>query len=260
MRNSNRKKSVLLNATRFFVLALCFTMVFAFALTSGNIGGVASAADQVKQDQDGAQEFGGNGLIKSDVGDMTGVHFGYPGNSANTTSWSYTAYYKTTVPTTANMQVYKETGNTDLYLMVNEANYWSGGIANAAASAQVHVTLNFDLSGFIAQMIQNDNVSVTATIQGDFEKGSNTNKMFLSAVAANTSLTASKSYELRKNGGNTDAYTYSYADKNDSGNYSSTVALTKDKPNLALAMGGGFRSTLDGVQRKYNGRRKSQTS
>lgn len=40
MRNSNRKKSVLLNATRLFVLALCFTMVFAFALTSGNIGGI----------------------------------------------------------------------------------------------------------------------------------------------------------------------------------------------------------------------------
>ena len=40
MRNSNRKKSVLLNATRFFVLALCFTMVFAFVLTSGNIGGI----------------------------------------------------------------------------------------------------------------------------------------------------------------------------------------------------------------------------
>ena len=86
MRKCNSKKGVLLNATKFFVLALCFTMVFAFALTSGNIGGVASAADQVKQDQDGAQEFGGNGLIKSDVGDMTGVHFGYPGNSANTTS------------------------------------------------------------------------------------------------------------------------------------------------------------------------------
>lgn len=247
MRNSNRKKSVLLNATRLFVLALCFTMVFAFALTSGNIGGVASAADQVKQDQDGAQEFGGNGLIKSDVGDMTGVHFGYPGNSANTTSWSYTAYYKTAVPTTANMQVYKETGNTDMYLMVNEANYWSGGIANAAASAQVHVTLNFDLSGFIAQMIQNDNVSVTATIQGDFEKGSNTNKMFFSAVAANTALKASKSFDLRKNGGNTDAYNYKYIDKDDSGNYSSTVALTKDKPNLALAMGVGFRATWDGV-------------
>ena len=247
MRKCNSKKGVLLNATKFFVLALCFVMALAFALTSETVSGIASAADQVKQDQDGAQEFGGNGLIKSDVGDMTGVHFGYPGNSANTTSWSYTAYYKTAVPTTANMQVYKETGNTDMYLMVNEANYWSGGIANAAASAQVHVTLNFDLSGFIAQMIQNDNVSVTATIQGDFEKGSNTNKMFLSAVAANTALTASKSYELRKNGGNTDAYTYSYTDKDDSGNYSSTVALTKDKPNLALAMGVGFRATWDGV-------------
>lgn len=40
MRNSNRKKSVLLNATRLFVLALCFTMVFAFALTNETVNGI----------------------------------------------------------------------------------------------------------------------------------------------------------------------------------------------------------------------------
>lgn len=107
MRNSNRKKSVLLNATRFFVLALCFTMVFAFALTSETVSEIASAYDVTRQDKADDATLGYANPMKGDSGEMTGVNFGYPGNTPDTTTWSFTETYNTVVPSTANMQIYK---------------------------------------------------------------------------------------------------------------------------------------------------------
>ena len=162
MRNSNRKKSVLLNATRFFVLALCFTMVFAFALTSGNIGGVASATES---EQDGDAMFGTAAAILGDHGRTTGVNFGYPGNAPDTTTWTFTETFDTIKSSISNFQVYKDTGDTKMFIEEGNAGIWQFGVSNAYKAAQCHGVLNFSTEGFIDQMIQNDNVTVKQTLR-----------------------------------------------------------------------------------------------
>lgn len=239
MRNSNRKKSVLLNATRFFVLALCFTMVFAFALTSGNIGGVASATES---EQDGDAMFGTAAAILGDHGRTTGVNFGYPGNAPDTTTWTFTETFDTIKSSISNFQVYKDTGDTKMFIEEGNAGIWQFGVSNAYKAAQCHGVLNFSTEGFIDQMIQNDNVTVKANITFDMGAlSSNFNKKFYSIVVGPDVLTAQKSYQLRT--GSDAAYTYGYKESSKEAveNFTTdTVTLTPGKKSLSLAMGLGW--------------------
>lgn len=244
MRKCNSKKGVLLNATKFFVLALCFTMVFAFALTSGNIGGVASATESEK---DGDASFGTANAIFGDNGQLSGVNFGYPGNSASTTTWKFTETYDTIKSSTTNIQVYKETGDTKMFIEEGNTGNWQFGVSNAAKAAQCHGVINFNTAGFIDQMIQNDNVTVTASIS--FSMGalsSNFNNKFYSVVVGPEILTAEKSYNLREKGGDSN-YTYEYkkSSKEATENFTTnTVTLVPGKKNLSLAMGLGWSQRL----------------
>lgn len=244
MRKCNSKKGVLLNATKFFVLALCFTMVFAFALTSGNIGGIASATESEK---DGDASFGTANAIFGDNGQLSGVNFGYPGNSASTTTWKFTETYDTIKSSTTNIQVYKETGDTKMFIEEGNTGNWQFGVSNAAKAAQCHGVINFNTAGFIDQMIQNDNVTVTASIS--FSMGalsSNFNNKFYSVVVGPEILTAEKSYNLREKGGDSN-YTYEYkkSSKEATENFTTnTVTLVPGKKNLSLAMGLGWSQRL----------------
>lgn len=246
MRNSNRKKSVLLNATRFFVLALCFTMVFAFALTSGGINGIASA-ERIFSEKDGDAIFGSASPIKGDNGELTGVNFGYPGNAPDTTTWTFTETFKNTVVNSTNLQLYKETGDTKLFIDSGEVGSWQFGVANASAAAQCHGVINFDTQGFLAQMIQNDNVTVKAQIAFQQSVNSNVKNKFwgIVGVPANTTLTAENSYKLRTNDKNFDKtnyiWNYQSSGTKDLENLTTTeVVLSKNTPNLALATGCGW--------------------
>lgn len=243
MRNSNRKKSVLLNATRLFVLALCFTMVFAFALTSGGINGIASA-ERIESEKPGDAVFGSASPIKGDHGELTGVNFGYPGNAPDTTSWTFTETFKNTVVNSTNLQLYKETGDTKLFIDSGEVGSWQFGVSNAAVAAQCHGVINFDLQGFLAQMIQNDNVTVKAQISLQQSANSNVKNKFwgIVGVPANTTLTAENSYKLRTNDKNFDKTNYiwkyqSSGTKKLENLTTEEIVLSKDTPNLALAVG-----------------------
>lgn len=257
MRNSNRKKSVLLNATRFFVLALCFTMVFAFALTSGGINGIASA-ERIESEKPGDAVFGSASPIKGDHGELTGVNFGYPGNAPDTTSWTFTETFKNTVVNSTNLQLYKETGDTKLFIDSGEVGSWQFGVSNAAVAAQCHGVINFDLQGFLAQMIQNDNVTVKAQISLQQSANSNVKNKFwgIVGVPANTTLTAENSYKLRTNDKNFDKTNYiwkyqSSGTKKLENLTTEEIVLSKDTPNLALAVGCGWVLKLECERSTY---------
>lgn len=205
MRNGNKTRQ-LLSLARIFVLALCFTLVFAVALSNDAIGGIATAAESEK---DGDATFGAGVSILGDHGELTGVDFGYPGIGTQTT-WTYTETFNTVVSSTTNIQVYKETGDTKMFIEEGASGTWQFGVSNAAKAAQCHGVINFGASKFIDQMIQNDNVVVTASIT--FSLGalsSNFNNKFYSAVAGPEALTAQKSYNLREKDGDSN-YTYNY--------------------------------------------------
>lgn len=238
MRNGNKTRQ-LLSLARIFVLALCFTLVFAVALTNDAIGGIATAAESEK---DGDATFGAGVSILGDHGELTGVDFGYPGIGTQTT-WTYTETFNTVVSSTTNIQVYKETGDTKMFIEEGASGTWQFGVSNAAKAAQCHGVINFGASKFIDQMIQNDNVVVTASIT--FSMGalsSNFNNKFYSAVVGPEALTAQKSYNLREKDGDSN-YIYNY--KNSSKEAAETfttdaVTLSPGKNNLALATGLGW--------------------
>lgn len=238
MRNGNKSRQ-LLSLARIFVLALCFTLVFAVALSNDAIGGIATAAESEK---DGDATFGAGVSILGDHGELTGVDFGYPGIGTQTT-WTYTETFNTVVSSTTNIQVYKETGDTKMFIEEGASGTWQFGVSNAAKAAQCHGVINFGASKFIDQMIQNDNVVVTASIT--FSMGalsSNFNNKFYSAVVGPEALTAQKSYNLREKDGDSN-YIYNY--KNSSKEAAETfttdaVTLSPGKNNLALATGLGW--------------------
>lgn len=251
MRNGNKTRQ-LLSLARIFVLALCFTLVFAFALSKNN-SQVASAYTVVDDDA----TLGSPSSFFGDNGELTGTHFGYPGLSANTQTWTFTETYNTVVPSTGNHQIFKLKGNTKMYTHVGDANHWLWGVSNGMAAAEVHGAMNFNLSGFVAQMIQNDNVTVKAKVTANIgaKEGDSTvlisyvNNLFYSAVAvpAGKELTGGLSYDLRNNksesGQDKTGFIAGYQNSDKKGaqdRTSNEVTLTKETPGLGFALGCGW--------------------
>ena len=256
MRNGNKTRQ-LLSLARIFVLALCFTLVFAFAL-SASVSQVASAYDDVELEKDDDATLGSPSAFFGDNGELTGMHFGYPGLSANTQTWTFTETYNTVVPSTGNHQIFKLKGNTKMYTHVGDANHWLWGVRNGMAAAEVHGAMNFNLSGFVAQMIQNDNVTVKAKVTANIgaKEGDSTslvsyvNNLFYSAVAvpAGKELTGGLSYDLRNNksesGQDKTGFIAGYQNSDKKGaqdRTSNEVTLTKETPGLGFALGCGWR-------------------
>lgn len=241
MRNGNQSRQ-LLSLARIFVLALCFTLVFAVALTNDAIGGIATAAEFEK---DGEATLGAGVSILGDHGELTGVDFGYPGIGTQTT-WTYTETFNTIVSSGTNIQVYKETGNTKLFIEEGASGTWQFGVSKPSISAQCHGVINFGTSKFIDQMIQNDNVVVTASVT--FSLGalsSDFNNKFYSAVVGPESLTAQKSYYLRKDGDSNYTYNYKNSKKEAAETFTTdAVTLSPGKNNLALATGLGWATSI----------------
>lgn len=260
MRNGNKTRQ-LLSLARIFVLALCFTLVFAFALSKNN-SQVASAYTVVEQEKDDDATLGSTSSFFGDNGELTGTHFGYPGLSADTQTWTFTETYNTVVPSTGNHQIFKLKGNTTMYTHVGDANHWLWGVKNGMAAAEVHGVMNFNLSGFVAQMIQNDNVTVKAKVTANIgaKEGDSTwlvsyvNNLFYSAVAvpAGKELTGGLSYDLRNNksesGQDKTGFIAGYQNSDKKGaqdRTSNEVTLTKETPGLGFALGCGWRQQVD---------------
>ncbi len=254
MRNGNQSRQ-LLSLARIFVLALCFTLVFAFALSENN-SQVASAYTVVEQEKADDATLGSPSAFFGDNSELTGMHFGYPGLSANTQTWTFTETYNTVVPSTGNHQIFKLKGDTTMYTHVGDANHWYWGVSNGQAAAEVHGAMNFNLSGFVAQMIQNDNVKVEAEVIANISASKESsylaarvNNIFFSAVGVpnGKSFTAGLSYDLRNNSSDSGqdktgfvAGFQNSSDKDDKQRISNKITLTKDTPGLGFALGCGW--------------------
>lgn len=254
MRNGNKTRQ-LLSLARIFVLALCFTLVFAVALSNDAIGGIANAYEVKEQDKPDDATLGVASAITGDHGELTGVNFGYPGTGTQTT-WTFTETYDTVVPSTSNHQIYKKKGNTVMYTHIGDANHWYWGVSDGQAGAEVHGVINFDLSRFVAQMIQNDNVTVKAKVtanigarDGSVAGANYVNKLFYSAlgVPAGKKMTGGLSFDIRNNdnvsGEDKSGFTSGYQNSSSKGaqdRTSNEVTLDKNTPGLAFALGCGW--------------------
>lgn len=255
MRNKSMSSSR--SIARFMILALCFVMMFAIvlSLTMQTSSVVANAEyTVVNQEKNDDATLGYAGAIYGDHGQLNGTHFGYPGTGSQA-SWTFTETYATVVPSTSNHQVFKVKGNTKMYTHAGEANHWQIGVSNAIASAEVHGVINFNLTGFMAQMVQNDNVSVTATIKATMSANSRVNNMFYAPiqVPAGKAMTGGLSYDLRNNATESkqdktgfvvatsnNKYTTQSSDNAEQEYTIGTATLDKTTPNFALAFGCGW--------------------
>lgn len=272
MRNGNKSRQ-LLSLARIAVLALCFTLVFAVALF-GNSNMVANADYELNKS--GAVSIGKAYQILPNggaTGSATAASsFSFIDESKR--GWTATFNYSSVVPHIElgkdqqnndtydvagnNLEVYKESGDTIIYASTGTANNWKWGVSNGTAASQVHGVINFDLSGFVAKMIQNDNVVVKAKISADIGAKEGTqswgvnpyvNKLFYSAIGvpSGKSMSAELSYYLRENknkdGLDKTGFVYSYAEsdsKSSQNRTSNEITLTKETPNLSFALGCGW--------------------
>ena len=261
MRNGNKSRQ-LLSLARLVVLALCFALVFAIVLTSSTDTQFAFAATRYKDAQDGAYTIGKANPISPNGGEITASDFDM--GAADSAGWSATVSYTNVVPSiekkenydvaSNNVEIYKETGNTELFIDQGDANSWGGGVSNAVAAAQMHMVINFSLGSFINNMINSGLFTVKATIKGDFSKNSNVANMFVSVVVGGEALTGEQSYKLRKakeTGANTsDNFSYNFNKvQNNLAGHTGTVELTKEQSKLAVAFGGGWGGGLTSKER-----------
>ena len=262
MRNGNKSRQ-LLSLARLVVLALCFAMVFAVALLgNSNMVANADANEDYKLNKSGAVSIGKANPISPNAGELKPAKFALASDGK---SWTATFVYSKTKPQITlgkddngndtfdvagnNLEVFKEDGNTEIYAKTGTANKWQWGVRDGMAAAQVHGIINFDLSGFVAKMIQNDNVIVKASVSADIGASDPVNKLFFSAVGvpSGKSMSAELSYYLRtgneKDGLDKTGFVYSYAEsdnKSSQNRTSNVVTLTKDTPNLSFALGCGW--------------------
>ena len=245
MRNKKELKGFLLTATRLIVLALVFVTAFTVALTSDfakiDFDGIAFA-ERTHKDQKGEVTFGKANPILPDQGAITAESFDFP-NIAS--PWLYTATYYNVSPHATtnndndpqnNVEIYKNDGDTKLFLGNDTPGVFDGGVTNGYAGNDLNMVLNFETGSFINEILNSGKYTVTAEIKANFSMNSESEEMYPSAVAGPARLTGQKAYQLRKNGDGNYSYSFNTLGSNASG-HTTTVELTSSKKYLSLAFG-----------------------
>lgn len=245
MRNKKELKGFLLTATRLIVLALVFVTAFTVALTSDfakiDFDGIAFA-ERTHKDQKGEVTFGKANPILPDQGAITAESFDFP-NIAS--PWLFTATYYNVSPHATtnndndpqnNVEIYKNDGDTKLFLGNDTPGVFDGGVTNGYAGNDLNMVLNFETGSFINEILNSGKYTVTAEIKANFSMNSESEEMYPSAVAGPARLTGKKAYQLRKNGDGNYSYSFNTLGSNASG-HTTTVELTSSKKYLSLAFG-----------------------
>lgn len=207
MRNKKELKGFLLTATRLIVLALVFVTAFTVALTSDfakiDFDGIAFA-ERTHKDQKGEVTFGKANPILPDQGAITAESFDFP-NIAS--PWLFTATYYNVSPHATtnndndpqnNVEIYKNDGDTKLFLGNDTPGVFDGGVTNGYAGNDLNMVLNFETGSFINEILNSGKYTVTAEIKANFSMNSESEEMYPSAVAGPARLTGQKAYQLRK--------------------------------------------------------------
>ncbi len=199
-----------------------------------------------------ANTYGSAGGVTGDNDELNATHFDFPGTTG-ATSWTFTDTFRTVVPTTSNIAAFKEGGDTHLFVGTGEADEWYGGVTDANADKHVSMVVNFTLSEFLIQMINNTNVTVSASIEAAYNKRDGY-FFYYGAIASpkpfeeettdtwvtNDRLTglAGSYFELTYAN---DGFSGRVAGQKTTGTYTTyPVTLTKDTPYLGLLFGNDY--------------------
>lgn len=174
MRTNKTKRQFVTNFARIALLAVCFTLVFAFALAQDAFG-IAEAGTQSFIEKDDDAAIGSAAPIFGDNGELTALHFGFPGKgkeeeTGKWTQWTYTEEFKTISPTLGNHRVAKNDGNTKLYTWTNgisnngsETGKWKFGVSNANNGNATICVINYNVGSFISNLLLRSDIKVYAS-------------------------------------------------------------------------------------------------
>lgn len=226
MRTNKTKRQFVTNFARIALLAVCFTLVFAFALAQ-NAFGIAEAREQKFIEKDDEAFIGAVTPIFGDHGELDAMDFDY--GSSNKTSWTFTETFNTIEATLANHQACKSDGNTKLYTWIGDKGVWNYGVSNAIASNSVYGVINYNVGDFVKTLLSRPDIKVYAKYSAYVDRGSNTKHIFYTSYASAEGMTAVEGL----NGDSSQANFTSSA-----GNITSReVQITADTPIFTVGVG-----------------------
>lgn len=176
MRNGNKTRQ-LLSLARIFVLALCFTLVFAVALST--IGSIDMPGTSIAANEDDNEAKGGIVSVTADQGPLSAELFGFPGTDPTKKSWSATLTFNNTKFDSTNVSNFLSSGSPNVGGVVgdtgsfrasefdDEGNESSHGVLYAP---YLYSAVNYTFSDFMVRLMASSNYTVTAKMTSTMNK------------------------------------------------------------------------------------------
>lgn len=248
MRNGNQSRQ-LLSLARIFVLALCFTLVFAVALST--IGNVDMSGTSIAANEDDNEAKGGIVSVTADQGPLSAELFGFPGTDPTKKSWSATLTFNNTKFDSTNVSNFLSSGSANVGGVVgstgsfratefdDKGNESSHGVGYAP---YLYSAVNYTFSDFMVRLMASSNYTVTAKMTSTMNKhhgGTSVNrKNGFALVSAKGKIKAQE--KANENGDNIDIEDGNVSwttNSNNTGTFSATTGdatFTSEKQTMVM--------------------------
>lgn len=248
MRNGNKTRQ-LLSLARIFVLALCFTLVFAVALST--IGSIDMPGTSIAANEDDNEAKGGIVSVTADQGPLSAELFGFPGTDPTKKSWSATLTFNNTKFDSTNVSNFLSSGSANVGGVVgstgsfratefdDKGNESSHGVGYAP---YLYSAVNYTFSDFMVRLMASSNYTVTAKMTSTMNKhhgGTSVNrKNGFALVSAKGKIKAQE--KANENGDNIDIEDGNVSwttNSNNTGTFSATTGdatFTSEKQTMVM--------------------------
>ncbi len=176
MRNGNKTRQ-LLSLARIFVLALCFTLVFAVALST--IGSIDMPGTSIAANEDDNEAKGGIVSVTADQGPLSAELFGFPGTDPTKKSWSATLTFNNTKFDITNVSNFLSSGSANVGGVVGDTGSFRASEFNDKGKESSHgvgyapylySAVNYTFSDFMVRLMASSNYTVTAKMTSTMNK------------------------------------------------------------------------------------------
>ncbi len=258
MRTTRRKKQSVFNITRVMLLVICLICTFAVVLATIDFDvNVASAGRQQFKEQDDVATIGTASPMQGDHGDLTAQNFGFKQNgSQSQRTFTFTETFANTVVSTANHQIIKGDGDTELFTWVggtdaNSTNTgaWKFGVTNAyryGDGYRVVLVMNYNPGSFILGLLQRPDVTVSANFSIDYTHSSNNSlntyndKVVLGATTNASAIDAQTAMNYMLDGSKFGTTASSTSNTDNNGTDFTSKSAVFSPTNTVFSMGVGF--------------------
>lgn len=175
MRNGNKTRQ-LLSLARIFVLALCFTLVFAVALST--IGSIDMPGTSIAANEDDNEAKGGIVSVTADQGPLSAELFGFPGTDPTKKSWSATLTFNNTKFDSTNVSNFLSSGSANVGGVVGDTGSFRASefddkrneSSHGGYAPYLYSAVNYTFSDFMVRLMASSNYTVTAKMTSTMNK------------------------------------------------------------------------------------------